>query len=92
MSDYSSKSYRKARAHFREDCRRTRRGCSICHQPIDYNLPHTHPWAFELHHLQPSSLHPHLHYVRTNWAPSHSKCNKGQGNKPMQENWVQPSW
>lgn len=92
--DYTSKSYRKARWQFREDCRRNRRGCSICHQAIDYNLKFPHPWAWELHHVQPSSTHPHLHTVSSNHAPSHARCNKSHGNAPAPtpDAWVQPTW
>jgi 5-methylcytosine-specific restriction endonuclease McrA len=91
VSDYTSKRYRKLRLQFRDDCRRGRLPCSICGQPIDYSLPFPHKWAWELHHVKPSSEYPHLHYERTNWASSHSRCNKSQSNKAKQE-WVRPAW
>lgn len=91
MSDYTSKRYRKLRWQFREDCRRNRLPCAICGQPIDYTLAFPHKWAWELHHIKPSSEYPHLHYMPANHAPSHARCNKSQSNKPKQE-WVQPAW
>lgn len=91
MNDYTSKRYRKMRWQFREDCRRNRLPCAICGQPIDYTLSFPHGWAWELHHIKPSSTHPHLHYMSANHAPSHARCNKAQSDKPKQE-WVQPSW
>jgi 5-methylcytosine-specific restriction endonuclease McrA len=91
MSDYTSKRYRKLRHQFRDDCRRNRLPCSICGQPIDYALTFPDKWAWELHHIKPSSQFPHLHYVQANYAPSHASCNKSQSAKPRQE-WVKPSW
>ena len=91
VSDYTSKRYRRLRNQFREDCRRNRVPCGICYGAIDYTLRSPHPWAWELHHVKPSSTHPHLHYDRANHAASHSRCNKGQGAKPKQE-WVAPTW
>jgi 5-methylcytosine-specific restriction endonuclease McrA len=89
--DYTGALYRNLRAQFREDCRRNRRPCSICGQPIDYSLTFPNKWAWELHHLKPTSQHPHLHYVQANWGASHSRCNKSQSAKPRQE-WVVPPW
>jgi 5-methylcytosine-specific restriction endonuclease McrA len=91
VSDYTSKRYRRMRAQFRDACWRNRLACSICHSVIDYSLTFPNPWAWELHHVQPSSLAPHLHYVHTNFAPSHARCNKSQSANPKQE-WVQPTW
>ena len=92
MSDYTSKRYLRLRNQFRDDCRRGRVRCSICGQAIDYSLKFPHKWAWELHHIKPSSQHPHLHYERTNWRPAHSRCNKSQSAKPAAENWVRPTW
>jgi 5-methylcytosine-specific restriction endonuclease McrA len=92
VSDYTSKRYRKLRQQFRDDCRRNRLPCSICKQSIDYGLESPHQWAWELHHIKPSSQYPHLHYLRANHSASHSRCNKRQGDKPMTspEEWVRP--
>jgi 5-methylcytosine-specific restriction endonuclease McrA len=94
MSDYTSKRFRKLRTQFRDDCRRSRARCVICGSPIDYSLKYPNQWAWELHHIKPSSTHPHLHYQRTNWASSHSRCNKSMGNKaaPDPNAWVAPAW
>jgi hypothetical protein len=91
VSDYTSKRYRRLRNQFRDECRRGRARCSICGGAIDYQLAFPNKWAWELHHVKPSSTHPHLHYERTNWSPSHSCCNKSQSAKPKQE-WVRPTW
>jgi 5-methylcytosine-specific restriction endonuclease McrA len=94
MSDYTSKRYRKMRQQFREDCRRNRLPCSICGNAIDYSLKFPNKWAFELHHIRPSSTFPHLHYMRANHAPSHSRCNKAQSDNPAPkpEEWIKPTW
>ena len=92
--DYTGKRYRKMRATYRDDCHRNRRPCSICRQPIDYSLTFPHPGSWELHHVRPSSTHPDLHYVRSNWAASHSLCNKSHSDKPAPspDAWIPPSW
>jgi 5-methylcytosine-specific restriction endonuclease McrA len=90
--DYTGKRYRTMRFRFRADCRRNRLPCGICGHAIDYDLKFPHGHAWELHHIKPSSTHPHLHFISANWAPSHARCNKAQSNKPAEENWVQPTW
>lgn len=35
----------------RQTIKRTRAGCWICGKPIDYNLPHLDPMAFEVDHV-----------------------------------------
>lgn len=88
---YSDRQYRRLRAAFKDDCRRNRLPCSICKRPINYALPRDDDWSFELHHVKPTSTNPHLFWTRSNWSPSHARCNRAQGNKPAQD-WVAPAW
>jgi len=89
--DYTSRPYRREWARFRDECARNHVACSICGQRIDYNLRRPHPDAFELHHVKPTSTHPHLFTVRANFSASHGRCNKRLGNKTQQA-WVRPAW
>ena len=59
---------------------RMRRGpCFICGQPIDYELPHGHPRAFQVEHVKPQSTHPHLIDDPANCVPAHAICNQSKG-------------
>ncbi|QCG77810.1 HNH endonuclease [Gordonia phage Reyja] len=64
--------------------------CYLCHQPIDYDAPANTPDAFEADHKLPLSTHPHLANDPTNLGPTHHRCNRGRGNKPLENNtsWV----
>jgi 5-methylcytosine-specific restriction endonuclease McrA len=53
--------------------------CVICGQPIDYDLPTSHPDSCSVQHLKPRSTHPWLTWDPSNWAPAHLQCNKADG-------------
>jgi 5-methylcytosine-specific restriction endonuclease McrA len=56
--------------------------CWLCGKPIDYELPHGHPEAWELDHAWPVSTHPELAEDPANFRPSHADCNEKRGNGP----------
>jgi 5-methylcytosine-specific restriction endonuclease McrA len=56
--------------------------CWLCGQPIDYELPHTHPMHYQYDHAFPRSTHPELEFDPSNGRPSHARCNKSRGNGP----------
>lgn len=58
--------------------------CHLCGEPIPkHQLPRGHPLRYEADHVLPASTHPHLVLVLTNVRPSHSRCNKYRGNRPL---------
>ncbi|MGU3650671.1 AAA family ATPase [Mycolicibacterium sp. A43C] len=86
---------------YKESCRTHRnddgtlgRRCWKCDQAIDYDAPRNADSSFETDHYQPLATHPHLAFVRSNFRPSHSACNRSRGAKrPEAEGeWVRPAW
>lgn len=72
-----------------EQLKAQRRPCCICHQPIDYSLPHDHPEAFTIEHRFPRSTHPHLESDPANCDAAHASCNKRRGTTPYEKTaWV----
>lgn len=63
----------------REEGRRAGSLCVICKQPIDYDLPSSHPDSCSVQHLKPKSLYPLLTWAPSNWGPAHLSCNKSAG-------------
>lgn len=58
--------------------------CHLCGQPIPRRqLPRRHPLRYEGDHVKPASTHPHLALVLTNVRPSHRRCNRYRGNRPL---------
>lgn len=55
--------------------------CVICDQPINYDLPSEHPQSCSVQHLKPRGQFPELTWEPSNWAPSHSDCNKSEGGR-----------
>lgn len=59
--------------------RAARTRCWICKQTIDYSLPSTDPNGCTVQHIKSRKLFPRLTWVRSNWAPAHSRCNSSEG-------------
>lgn len=57
--------------------------CHLCGQPINPDLPAGHPGSFEVDHIIPFAIAPHLEYDLDNLAGAHRICNarKGVGGK-----------
>jgi hypothetical protein len=51
---------------------------------IDYSLPPTHPYSFEVDHLVPVSMGGDL-YDRDNIDATHRCCNQWRGNRGVEE-------
>jgi len=91
---YSTPEWRKLKASFRHQCELSRAPCARCKAPIDYQLKHPDPWAFQADHIQPGSTHPHLFFIRSNLRPLHARCNWSRRADPIEEtdSWVVPPW
>ena len=76
MSGIHSAAYQRDRAIKKAEWKKRRRPCNICGGAIDYDLPMTDPWHFQLDHIKSRKKFPELEFVPTNWAPSHARCNK----------------
>lgn len=68
--------------------------CWICGMPIDYDAP----WddfknddRFQRDHVKPVSLYPEFEEDPTNWAPSHSGCNRERSNNSPRVGLAPPS-
>lgn len=55
--------------------------CWLCGKPINYDLRHGHPEAWELDHAWPVSTHPALAEDPANFRPSHADCNQRRGDR-----------
>lgn len=53
--------------------------CALCGKPIDYDLPATHPWSYELDEIVPVSLGGSPFDIN-NVQPAHRYCNQLKGN------------
>ena len=54
--------------------------CALCGEPIDYDLPHGHPMAFEVDEIIPVSLGGDP-LSKENTQPTHRICNERKGNR-----------
>ena len=54
--------------------------CHLCGQPIDYSLPSSSPWSFQLDHIVPIARGGDPYDPR-NCAPSHRICNARKGKR-----------
>jgi len=75
----STRRYKTLRAEFRRKCKARNLPCWLCGKPIDYELPHTHPEAFQLDHAIPVSERPELAEDPASCRPSHAQCNMRRG-------------
>jgi hypothetical protein len=70
--------------------------CVLDGAPIDYDAPHSTPYAYETDHRKPRATHPHLMYVWSNLRASHCRCNRTHQHRAdsvlAQQNWVRPKW
>jgi len=76
----STRRYKTLRAEFRRKCRANNAPCWLCGKPIDYDLSHDHPDAFNLDHAIPKSKRLDLAEDEKNFRPSHKNCNERRGN------------
>jgi 5-methylcytosine-specific restriction endonuclease McrA len=68
-----------ARDRDRNAIRRTRPGCGICGEPIDYALPYLDPMSFEVDHIVPLNLGGPDDL--SNKQAAHRVCNRAKWNK-----------
>ena len=82
-SQYAGRNTRRFRAQreeFKRKCKARNTPCWLCGKPIDFDLPHTHPDAFNLDHAIPKSERNDLAEDPTNFRASHKVCNERRGN------------
>ena len=87
--------YRTERTRFKHRCQQSGAPCWRCGRPIDYNLRHPAPMAFELDHYHPVITHRHLIYDPTNFRPAHARCNHTKLTVPdagQQTTWKRADW
>lgn len=76
----SGRPYRRARATLKAK----RLPCHICGQPIDYELPGSHPMGFVMDHVIPLAFNGDP-LKPSNLAAAHSSCNGRKGTKAASE-------
>ncbi|WP_309132650.1 HNH endonuclease [Brevibacterium sp.] len=59
--------------------RKLKQPCSLCGQPINYDLEYPDPDSCSVQHVKPQSLFPLSRWDPNNWAPSHLQCNQSAG-------------
>lgn len=57
--------------------------CHLCGQLIPRGVHRNHPLAYQVDHVHPVSTHPHLGRVVANLRPSHRRCNRARGKRPL---------
>lgn len=58
--------------------------CHLCGQPIPRQaLPVGHPEKYEADHVLSYDDYPHLRMVLANLRPSHCRCNRYRGKRPL---------
>ena len=86
---------------FKAHCKAVDAPCFWCvlrgdqeHARIDYLGKG--PWSFEADHIEPVDVAPARAFAWSNCAPSHKRCNRAKGNKPVDravpQTWVVPDW
>jgi HNH endonuclease len=68
--------------------------CVLGGAPIDYDAPHSTPYAYETDHKKPRSTHPGLLLAWNNLRASHCRCNRTHQarNVVAQQDWVRPKF
>lgn len=56
--------------------------CHLCTQSIPA-VHRDHPLAYQVDHIHPVATHPHLARLITNCRPSHRRCNRARGKRPL---------
>lgn len=95
MSNLSNRTLEdKVKGEFRYRCKAADKRCAYCNQKINYAAPRNHPESFEAAHIYPVKTHPHRAYDPSNFAPSHSKCNRSAGAEKMvlAPKWTEANW
>lgn len=67
-----------AKRKLRERMRKEGAPCHLCGRPIDYTLPASDPWSFQLDHIVPIARGGAV-YDPENVAPAHRICNARKG-------------
>jgi hypothetical protein len=67
--------FRVLRENFRSECQAARAECWLCGHDIDYSI-RSGPRAWECDHMTPVSVAPELALEPSNFAASHSLCNR----------------
>jgi hypothetical protein len=100
----NSYQWRKLKAGYKDRCRRSNALCHLCvargdleRAVIDYAAPPLSKWSFEPDHIKPVETHRHLVFVESNWAPSHSRCNRQRQAAMLKDPatrrpWVKPNF
>lgn len=58
--------------------------CHLCGQPIPrHALPRGHPLKYQADHIKSYEDHPELRMVLSNLRPSHGRCNRVRGKRPL---------
>lgn len=58
--------------------------CHLCGQPIPrHALPRGHPLKYQADHVLSYEDHPELRMVLSNLRPSHGRCNRVRGKRPL---------
>lgn len=68
------------RGDFLRKCKARNTPCWLCGNQIGYDLPHTHPDAFNLDHAIPKSERNDLAEDERNFRAAHKICNERRGN------------
>lgn len=98
--------WEKLRAQLKARYRASGAPCHLCvargdieQSQIDYSAPRFAPNGFELDHIKPWRLYPHLRYEPANCKPAHSRCNRQRRDEAMQTTtssaagrWIVPDW
>lgn len=70
--------------------------CTLDGAPIDYDAPHSTPYAYETDHYKARATHPHLMYAWNNLRASHCRCNRTYQHRSnsvvAQQDWVRPKF
>lgn len=75
---FDSRSAKKLKVMFKQQCRDASAVCWLCGQPINYDAPPNSRDAFEPDHFYPQSTHPELAEDPENLRPSHCSCNRSR--------------
>lgn len=63
--------------------------CHLCGQPIPrHPLPRGHPLKYQADHVLPYKTHPALRMALSNLRPSHGRCNRHRGLRPLTEGLI----
>lgn len=79
MTEWSGRRAQAALEKVRARGRRLGLPCTLCHEPINYDLPSRDPRGCSVQHVKSRNLYPHLTWDPHNWLPAHLVCNQRAG-------------